>query len=422
LNTFGDKILVLAFSPDGRSFAYGTQDGQIVFWDVGDSFYREKIHTNQIGGSWFLAYSPDGKTLASGSAYGRVNLWDVRGRQSLSHSLFIESASDVVYSLDGKMVATGGCAAVDSSNACTQGLIRLWSTTDRKAVREPLTRHTASINAVAFSPDSKVLASAGADMMIGFWNLETGSYIAVLSCSTDALTGIAYSPDGKMLVTTGRDNRVCLYEATTGRELHRLNGSDRYRATMARFSPDSTLVALADTDSNIHLWPILDSKLDSVNNRVFQGHTDAVNSIAFSADGKTLVSGSADSTIRLWDVSSGKPIGQPLRDETLRYRNVNAVAFDPKGKIVAVAVASTVQFWDVSEGKALTSPLRNHPKSVVGLAFGPDGKTLVSVSADGTTLLWSLTESISDSSVIAEPFNSMPAWGNAVAFRRLYSR
>jgi hypothetical protein len=116
----------------------------------------------------------------------------------------------------------------------------------------------------------------------------------------------------------------------------------------------------------------------------FQGHSASVLSVAFSPDGKTIVSGSADQTIRLWDLA-GNPIGQPFQGHSA---SVWSVAFSPDGKtIVSGSADQTIRLWDLA-GNPIGQPFQGHSDSVSSVAFSPDGKTIVSGSHDHTIRLW----------------------------------
>jgi WD40 repeat protein len=121
----------------------------------------------------------------------------------------------------------------------------------------------------------------------------------------------------------------------------------------------------------------------------FQGHTEVVMSIAFSPDGKRIVSGSDDSTLRLWDAQTGQPIGQALQGHTGSLR---PVAFSPDGKrIVSGSDDSTLRLWDAQTGQPIGQPLQGHTGSVSSVAFSPDGKRIMSGSDDKTLRLWDIS-------------------------------
>ena len=118
--------------------------------------------------------------------------------------------------------------------------------------------------------------------------------------------------------------------------------------------------------------------------KIFQGHEDSVSSVAFAPDGQTIVSGSKDKTIRLWDLQ-GNAIGAPFRGHE---RSVMSVAFAPDGQtIVSGSLDKTIRLWDL-QGNAIGTPFQGHESTVISVAFAPDGQTIVSGSADQTIRLW----------------------------------
>ena len=119
-----------------------------------------------------------------------------------------------------------------------------------------------------------------------------------------------------------------------------------------------------------------------------QGHTDIVYSVAFSPDGRHIVSGSMDYTVQVWDAQAGIQVGKPLQGHT---NGVWSVAFSPDGThIVSGSEDCTIQVWDAQTGVQVGKPLQGHTGSVWSVAFSPDGKHIVSGSADHTIQVWDL--------------------------------
>ncbi|HEY9528329.1 MAG TPA: TIR domain-containing protein, partial [Anaerolineales bacterium] len=150
-------------------------------------------------------------------------------------------------------------------------------------------------------------------------------------------------------------------------------------------SPDGKTIASGGSDNAILLW---DATTHRPIGEPLTGHLDSVNSIAFSPDGGTLASGSDDNTIILWDVQTHQQLGTPFSGHAAP---VNSVAFSPDGTILASGSADkTIILWDIELHERIGPPLSAHTGSVNCIAFHPDGKTLVSGSTDKTIRLWDM--------------------------------
>ncbi|OWY70017.1 hypothetical protein B7486_18785 [cyanobacterium TDX16] len=147
----------------------------------------------------------------------------------------------------------------------------------------------------------------------------------------------------------------------------------------AAISPDGATIVTGSSDGNLQLW----DRQGQAIGKPFVGHTDSVQSVAFSPDGKSIVSGSRDNTLRLWNLQ-GQPIGKPLVGHT---DSVFSVAFSPDGKsIVSGSRDKTLRLWNL-QGQ-LMSILQGHENTIFSVAFSSNGRYIVSGSQDNTLRLW----------------------------------
>jgi WD40 repeat protein len=150
------------------------------------------------------------------------------------------------------------------------------------------------------------------------------------------------------------------------------------------FSPDGKIIASGGADKTIKLWDVTTGQVIKT---LFTGHNNGFYSVVFSPDGKTIASGGADKTIKLWDVTTG----QVIKTLTKPNNGFYSVVFSPDGKTIASGGADkTIKLWDVTTGQVIKT-FSGHEDTVYSIAFSPDGKTIASGSVDQTVKLWDVT-------------------------------
>jgi outer membrane protein assembly factor BamB len=289
-----------------------------------------------------LAFSPDGRTLALGTWDGTVKVRELAtGKDLPGPPRHKDWVCSVAYSPDGKLLASAGGNEFKPArnDNKTSGEVKLWDVTARQEVA-PLQGHTNKVFAAAFSPDGKTLATGSADRTVRLWDTATGKERAVLEGHTEAVWSVAFGPDGKTVASAGWDRTVRLWDAVTGKECGTLKGHEEEVLAVA-VSPDGKTLATGGADWTVRLWDLATEKECAV----LRGHKGSVTCLAVSADGRTLSSGSGDETVKLWDLTTGK------ERATLRgHRSgITAIALSPDGKTLASAgMDDGVRLWDLS--------------------------------------------------------------------------
>jgi hypothetical protein len=317
-----------------------------------------------------VAFSPDGNLLATGS-YGLVTIWDLTtAKPAKVLTNVLGAVNDLRFSPDGKILVTAG------GQPSAKGDVRLFAVGDWKLLGT-LGGHADTVSSVAFTTDGKKLASASFDKTVRIWDVATQKLEQTLTGHSDFVYAVAFSPDGTWLASASKDRTVKIVEWATGKSKLTLSGTEQ-EVTAVAVSNDGKQVVSAGADPGLSWW----NAQTGERIRRGAGHGIAVHELAFSKDGQTVISAGADKLVRTWKASDGTLL-KTFSVGSIAY----ATALSPDAKRVAAgSYDGLVRVWDANSTKQLLTLLALPPQGDAfdWLALTPEG---YAGSSDGLATL-----------------------------------
>ena len=430
-----DLVERIVFSPDGSVLASEEQFDKIHLWDVNTGKHKYKL--DHRGGIKHFDFSADGQTLvtlsmsgpfvntifyhvdtgaekqvksmdmnhvdfiqayhrtfnrnnnmlATGELDNTIYLWDLvegvrkktfEGDKGILHSL--------VCSPDGKAVAGGGenyPQRGEDGNFRSGGTLDVWDTVKGKRKHKFSGENMFSIQSVAFSPDSSLLAGGDLFGQIHLVDPNTGKYIKRLEGHNREVVAISFSADMRTFASGSQDGSIRIWDVASGENKQTLDGFFN-ELTSFDISTDGKTILMAGKDRNVCLWDITAGKREKTFTKEWENRKNPVRNIAFIPGGNRILI--MDNAKFLWDRNTGKPAAHFLRPN----RSVISMSISPDGKkIVTGSSDGTVLLFDVERRnyKGQVS-LAAHAGRVTSVAYSSDGKTIVTGSEDTTIKLW----------------------------------
>jgi eukaryotic-like serine/threonine-protein kinase len=335
------------------------------------------------GGAWVaLSQRQSVSSLATSAPNGtnnQVTNPDQQGGTLLVYHGHPARVNAVAWSPDGKLIAS---ASDDQTVQICDAKTGATSLTYRG--------HSAEVYAVAWSPNGQYIASAGADKTVQIWNVANGDTIRTFKGHSDQVNAVSWSSNSNLVASGSDDHTVQVWSITDG-SVAMIYSEHSAGVLSVAWSPDNTVIASGSWDNTVKAFSTIQTQSFAISGTVFdyRGHTAEIYAVAWSPDGKHIASASGDKVVQVGNGTNGST----LFTYTGHTDVVHAVAWSPDGKYLASASAdNTVQLWSAQSKQKNTRQTRftyrGHSNTVYAVAWSPDGKRIASASSDTTLQEW----------------------------------
>ncbi|MBW3597416.1 MAG: WD40 repeat domain-containing protein, partial [Planctomycetes bacterium] len=357
------EVRAMAFNKDSTMLITGGADKTARLWDLSDAKFPLAARFDSPAEIAAVAVNDDGSQVFTGGADNVIRRWTAAGEES--PAITGHTAAVNALAVRGELLVSGS----------QDGAVRVWNAETGAALRT--ISHGAPVIAVAISPDGSKIASASRDNSVKLWSAADGAALASLTGHTAPAARLRFRADGAQLLTTSTDG-LRLFDAA-GQLRERLAITEP-APIGAGFSNDRLISA--DADGSLR-------RFKPAVKQLIAGHEGAVHSVAAFADGRAIISGGADKTMRLWNLETGAlvtTLAGPAAE-------VTAVATSPAGRQVAAACADgNLHLWSLPDTlpKEPLPPIRTiaHSAPLRDVSFGDNGRMIAACGDDNLVRIY----------------------------------
>ena len=322
---------------------------------------------DDFGGVWTVAISPDGRFLAAGADHN-VFVWQITDLQPYvvfqGHTHHLTA---IAFSADSRYLASVGYDGALYIRSLAMG-----------QVNRVLTVTQGVLHTVAFSPDGRYVASGGDGQTIWIWHAESGEVVTTLA-TKGTISGLAFGAEGKIFALVGHTGEVQCWNMYTQQIEYTLRAGEEHYYALT-LSPDGATAVVGGQDNLVYVWNLRKRTLL----HCLTGHSAWVLVSAFCPNNRHFATAGADGTVRIWDLKNGELV------RTLSGHRgwVHALAYSPDGRtLISGGYDQTVRIWDVTSGLQ-QHRFQGHMRWINSLLFSPDSAVLAGATLSGVVYLW----------------------------------